>query len=358
MTDISKKLQAALDSQIGKGNIYNIVAAVQSHNRAIDFVGAAGIANPQTGAAMTPDTPYFIASVTKMYTAAIILRLYEEKRVDLNAPISEYLPSSLTQAIHIYKGIDYSDQIRVFHLINQSSGLADHEADKPRQGKSVIDELISGHDRAIDTAEAMEIVRNLKPHFVPGARGKAYYSNANYRLLGAIIENVTGKPMATNFKEMLCAPLGLQRTYLFDWTAPIPGEEPATIYLKGAPAVVPKYLSSNISDGGLVSTASESMIFLRAFFEGQLFDKALFERMMNWNAIFFPLRYGYGLMYFQLPRFFWPSPLPGFIGHSGSTGSFAFTCPSRAIYLAGTVNQISSPAKPFFLMMELVRAIS
>jgi len=355
---IANKLQATLNAQIGKGNIYNLVAAVQSHNRSIDFVGAAGIADPATGAAMTPNTPYFIASVTKMYTAAIVLRLYEEKRVDLNAPISEYLPASLTRAIHVYKGTDYGDQIKVFNLIDQSSGLADHEADKPRGGKSVLDELKAGHDRAIDTAEAMEIVRNLSPHFAPSARGKAYYSNANYRLLGAIIESVTGKPMATNFKEMLCVPLGLQHTYLFDGAAPRSGEAPATIYLKNAPANVPKYLASNISDGGLVSTAAESVIFLRAFFEGQLFDKTLFERMMNWNSIFFPLRYGYGLMYFQLPRFFWPSPLPGFIGHSGSTGSFAFTCPSRSMYLAGTVNQIASPAKPFFVMFDLVRATS
>jgi CubicO group peptidase (beta-lactamase class C family) len=344
-----------LDAQIVKGNIYNIVAAVQSYDRSINFIGAAGIADPQTGAAMTPDTPYFIASVTKMYTAAIIMRLYEEKRVDLNAPISEYLPTSLTHAIHVYKGTDYSDRIKVYNLINQSSGLADYETDKPRGGKSVLDELKAGHDRAIDTAEAMEIVRKLSPHFAPGTRGKAYYSNANYRLLGAIIESVTGKPMARNFEEMICAPLGLQHTYLFDWVAPRSDGNPATIYFKDAPANIPKYLSSNVSDGGLVSTASECMIFLRAFFEGRLFDKTLFERMMNWNSIFFPLRYGYGLMYFHLPRFFWPSPLPEFIGHSGTTGSFAFTCPSRLMYLVGTVNQVS-PAKPFFLMIDLVRA--
>jgi D-alanyl-D-alanine carboxypeptidase len=358
MTGIAKRLQEVLDAQIGRGNICNVVAAVESHSRNFALIGAAGISDPHTGAAMTPETPYFIASVTKMYTAAIILRLYEERRIDLNALISDYLPDSLTRAIHVYKGTDCSDRIRVFHLINHSSGLADYEADKPRNGKSVIDELKSGQDRSIDTAEALEIVRKLKPRFVPGARGKAYYSNTNYRLLGAIIENVTGKTMAASFEEMLCAPLGLQHTYLFDWTAPKARDAPATIYLKASPANVPKYLSSNISDGGLVSTASESMIFLRAFFEGRLFDKALFERMMNWNAIFFPLRYGYGLMYFRLPRLFWPRPLPEFIGHSGSTGSFAFTCPSRSIYLAGTVNQIASPAKPFFLMMALVRAIT
>lgn len=77
---IAQKLQAVLDARIGKGSIHNTVAAVQSHDRSIDFVGTAGIADPQTGAAMTPDTPYFIASVTKMYTAAVILRLYEQKR--------------------------------------------------------------------------------------------------------------------------------------------------------------------------------------------------------------------------------------------------------------------------------------
>jgi D-alanyl-D-alanine carboxypeptidase len=120
----------------------------------------------------------------------------------------------------------------------------------------------------------------------------------------------------------------------------------------------PEYLSSNVSDGGLVSTASECVIFLRAFFEGQLFDQALLERMMTWNSIFFPLRYGYGLMYFQLPQFVSLRPLPEFVRHSGSTGSFAFTCPSRSMYLAGTINQIASPAKPFFLMSNLVNAAS
>jgi CubicO group peptidase (beta-lactamase class C family) len=356
MIEKVKKLQAVLDAQIGKENIHNVVAAVQSHDQSIDFVGAAGIANPQTGAAMTPDTPYFIASVTKMYTAAIVMRLYEQKRVDLDAPISQYLPASLTRGIHIYKGTDYSDRIKVSELVNQSSGLADHEVDKPRGGKSVLDELKAGHDRSIDTAEAIEIVRGLAPHFPPGTRGKAYYSNLNYRLLGAIIESVTGQSMAANFEQSIFTPLGLRHTYLYDWTAPHTNEIPATIYLKGAPANVPKYLASNTSDGGLVSTASECVIFLRAFFEGGLFDKALFEQMMTWNSLFFPLRYGYGLMYFKLPRFFWPTPLPEFVGHSGSTGSFAFVCPSQSMYFAGTVNQIASPPKPFFLMISLLRA--
>lgn len=358
MDGIANKLQSVLDKQIGKGNVYNVVAAVQSHDRSIDFVGSAGIADAHTGAAMTQDTPYFIASVTKMYTAALVMRLHEENLVDLDAPISKYLPASLTRAIHVYKGTDYSDQIKVSELIAQTSGLPDHETDKPKGGKSVMDELKAGEDRAIDTEEAIDIVRTLSPRFAPGTPGKAHYSNANYRLLGAIIESITEKPMAANFEEMIFAPLGLRNTYLFDWTAPHSDETLATIYFKKAPAIIPEYLSSNVSDGGLVSTGPECLVFLRAFFEGHLFDKALLDRMTTWNSIFFPLRYGYGLMYFKLPRLFWPRPLPEFVGHSGSTGSFAFTCPSRSLYLAGTVNQVASPSRPFFLMIDLVRAAS
>jgi D-alanyl-D-alanine carboxypeptidase len=351
-----QKLQAALNHQIGKGNIHNVVAAVQSFDRNINFVGAAGVANPVSGAVMNPDTPYFIASVTKMYTAAIIIRLCQEKRIDLDAPITKYLPDSMTRGIHIFKGNDYSDRIKVANLIEQSSGLADHEADKPRGGKSILDDLKAGNDRYIETADAIQIVRGLPSKFPPGTGNQAYYSNTNYRILGAIIETITGKPMAQNFKEMIIEPLGLHHTYLFDWKASQSDEAIATIFLNNTPTYVPKYLSSNISDGGLVSTASECVTFLRAFFDGRLFDKSFLEKMMHWKSIFFPLRYGYGLMYFKLPRFFWPTPLPEFIGHSGSTGSFAFVCPSKSMYLAGTVNQITNPSKPFFLMINLVRA--
>ncbi len=306
---------------------------------------------------MTNDTPYFIASVSKIYTATIVMQLYKEKRIDLDASISKYLPASLINGIHVYKGTDYSNEIKVSELIAQTSGIADYEGDKPKGGKSVMDELMSGQDLAIDTEKAIEIVRTLSPRFAPGKPGKAHYSNTNYRLLGAIIESVTEKSMATNIDEMISAPLGLKNTYLFDWTTPHSDTTPATVYIKKAPAIIPKYLSSNISDGGIVSTASECLTFLRAFFDGRLFDKTLLDRMMTWNSIFFPLRYGYGLMYFKLPRFFWPSSLPEFIGHSGSTGSFAFSCPSKSLYLVGIVNQVS-PIKPYFLMIDLVRAAS
>ena len=78
--------------------------------------------------------------------------------------------------------------------------------------------------------------------------------------------------------------------------------------------------------------------------------------MTHWNGMFFPMRYSYGLMLFPLPRFSWPTPLPEFAGRSGSTGAFAFLCASRSLCLTGTINQVASPARPFFVMINLVRA--
>ncbi|NWG15028.1 MAG: beta-lactamase family protein [Chloroflexi bacterium] len=351
------KFQTLLDKQIGRGNIYNIVAGVQSGDGSISLAGAAGTANPKTGAAMTINTPYFIASITKMFTAAVILKLHEQKQISLDDPISKYLPAAMIEGIHIYRGVDNSSQLKVYQLVNQTSGLADYETDKPRGGRSVLDDLKAGQDRAINTEEAIAITRRLSPRFEPGAAGgtKAHYSNGNYRLLGGIIDAVTGKSTSANFEEKIFAPLGLERTYVYDPAAPHDDQTPATVYLKNTPAHIPQYIASNIPDGSLVSTVSENLTFLRGFFEGKLFDKTLFTRMMRWSSLFFPVRYGYGMMYFKMPRLLWPfRAMPELIGHSGSTGSFAYWNPARSLYIAGTINQIAAPAKPFFLMVQLL----
>ena len=352
---VQEVLQSILEKQIGKNNIKNITVSVQSADRKIDYCGAAGSADPDTGEIMKSDTPYFIASVSKMYTAAIILGLYQEHLIELDSPASAYIPHSLIDGIHVYRGTDYSTQITVRQLLNQTSGLADFETEKFPDGTCLMDELTAGNDRCVSTEEAVNMVRKLAPHFPPGTPGKAYYSNTNYRLLGSLIEAVSGKSMAENYQERICGPLGLTDTYLFDWTRPHE-RKPAVLFIKDKPANVPKYLSSNVSDGGLVSTAAENLIFLRAFFEGRLFDRSLVEKAQTWNRIFFPMKYGWGLMYFKLPRIMTIIPLPALVGHSGSTGSFAFFCPEQSIYLAGTLNQVGSPQAPFMLMMKLLRA--
>jgi D-alanyl-D-alanine carboxypeptidase len=356
MIDVGRKLQRVIESQIGRSDVYSLVAALESTDHRIAFAGAAGVSEPRSGQQMTVDTPYFIGSVSKMYTAAIIMMLHQTRQIELGAPISRYLAGEMIRGINVSDGRDRSAEIRVVDLLAQTSGVADYEMGRPRGARSVMDRLKAGEDWSITTEEAVEIVRQLPARFAPATPGKAHYSNLNYRLLGEIIEAITGRSMSANLAERICEPLGLQSTYAFDFQGPRRGNPPAILYLKRRPANVPMYLSSDIATGNVVSTARESMLFLRAFFEGGLFDAHLLGDMMQWNRMFFPMRYGYGLMLFQLPRFFWPTSLPEFAGHSGSTGAFAFLCASRSLYLIGTINQVASPARPFFLMINLVRA--
>jgi D-alanyl-D-alanine carboxypeptidase len=198
-------------------------------------------------------------------------------------------------------------------------------------------------------------VRGLTPKFAPGEGTKAHYSDTNYHLLGTIIESITGEPVAGVFSRLIFEPLGLANTFFFGQEERRSECPPAAIYLGKEPVDLPLFFSSHNTEGGLISTARDNLIFLRGFFEGRLFDLAWFERMTaRWNPIFFPMQYGYGMMRVHLPRVFSPiKPFPEYVGHSGSTGSFAYRCAEKSLYLVGTVNQIADPSRPIRLMMQI-----
>ncbi len=356
------KFQELLDKQMERRYLFNAVAGLQTRDGKINAAAATGIADEKTAEPMTPDKPYFIASITKMYTAAVVLHLYERGKLDLDDPVIKYLPQSLIQGIHVYKGRDYSADIILGQLISHTSGLADYEADKPKGGRSVLDELMAGRDQDLDLDLSLNIVRKLKPHFSPGAKGgrRAHYSNTNYQLLGAVIEEVTGRSIVENFERLIFTPLELAKTYSFNIKTADQHETPARIYLKDEPVDIPLYLTSNVPDGGIVSTVKESIRFLRGFFEGELFDrKLLFLKKARWNKVFPPLiDYGRGIMRIKMPGIIAvPFSLPAYFGHSGSTGSFAYYCPKKEFYAAGTVNQIMNPSLPVRLMMKMGRLV-
>jgi CubicO group peptidase (beta-lactamase class C family) len=353
--DIGPRLQRLADRQIAKKQVHNIALGMQFSGGRID-AAVAGSADARGSIPMTSSTPYYLASITKMYTATVIMKLAGSGKIDLEAPISSYLGPELVEGIHVIAGIDYGGRITVSQLLDQTSGLADYFEGKPKGGVSLVDDLKENRDRALSIEAIVEIVRGLRPKFASGAGGgrKAHYSDTNYALLGAIIETSTGTTVADNFSDRIFAPLGLTNTRVFDHTKEDP--PPAATYFKDRALEIPLAMSSFAPDGGLVSTLAESLRFLRDFFEGELLDKYQLAQMTKrWNPIFFPLQYGYGLMRFDLPR--WMSPFkapPELIGHSGSTGSFAFYHPKRDVYLAGTVNQMDNPGRPYRLMTEMI----
>jgi D-alanyl-D-alanine carboxypeptidase len=340
-----EKLQHVLDKTVDNKKVFGTVVNVSSGSES--WIGSAGN--------LTNQSQYFIASTTKLYITAIILKLRETGQLSLDDKISAYLPSNLMNDLHIYKRVDYSDEITIKHLLSHTSGLPDYFEQKKENGQSLKDELISGEDQRWIFEETITISKKMKPHFKPGQKGKAHYSDTNYQLLGKIIEIVTDMTISQALAKYVFKPLGLEKTYLYQDSN---DTVPATVYYKTEPLPIPMAMTSFGPDGGIVSTASESMVFLKAFFNGKLFPKEYLDEMKDWNKIFFPLQYGIGIARFKLPRIFLPfKPVPELIGHSGLSGAFAYYCPEKDIYFTGTVNQIHNPGLSYKLMIRILNNI-
>jgi hypothetical protein len=113
--------------------IKNCVLFVKKGDGSFTWAGAAGIASQDGQVPMTKDTPIYLASLTKLYTAAAIMRLYEQGTFVLDDPMAKYLPDDLIRGIHVYQGHDYSGEITIAQLLAHTSGIADYYS--PRNPK-------------------------------------------------------------------------------------------------------------------------------------------------------------------------------------------------------------------------------
>jgi len=130
------------------------------------------------------------------------------------------------------------------------------------------------------------------------------------------------------------------------------------VYYKNEHARIPQAMTSFWADGSMVSTSEEILVFVKAFFGGILFPEAYLEEMHDWKKIFFPFQYGTGIVRFKLPWIFSPfRPVPELLGHMGTTGAFAYRCPAKNAYIAGTINQVHNPGLPYKLIIALLNRL-
>jgi len=340
-------------------SVRNCVLSVMKGDGSFSWSGAAGIASQDGQVPMTKDTPIYIASITKLYTATAIMRLYEKGALSLDDPMSRYLPKELIQGIHVYKGKDYSHEITIKELLSHTSGIADYYTEKPKGGKSLFDLFLEKPERSWTVDETIERARDdLEPNFQPGT--DASYSDTNFQLLGKVIETITGKPLHIVYEDFFFRPLGLKHTWLTGRSEPqlAPSAAPADIFYKDMIITNTRSNGAYWADGGIVSTAEECIIFLKALNEGRIVSGDTLKLMHNWHKLQFPLQYGYGTMYFKLPRFItMVMKVPPLWGHSGSTGSFLYYSEDLNLYMAGSINQADSKSKPFRLMLRVMKAI-
>lgn len=314
-------------------HVHGAILCVESGDSSVSWVGATGDRKPEDRV--------LIASVTKLYVTAVLLMLRDQGRLSFGDPMHTYFPGGLLDGLHVLGGTDYTREITIAHLLSNTSGIPDYFYYGKTKGESAMDR-IRADDPAWPLEKAIGSAKAREPKFPPGQKGRVQYSDTNYQLLGAIIEAVSGKWIGDVFGEFLFEPLGLQDTYAFrkrkDMT-------PAPFYFKDQPVRAPRYIASVTAEGGIVSTARETMVFLKAFFGGRFFPvETIGELTAQWNLILFPGQFFFGLGLEKLwtPRFLSPlAPVGDMLGFWGQTGAFAFHNPQKDLYFTGTVNQAS-----------------
>jgi D-alanyl-D-alanine carboxypeptidase len=308
---------------------------------AVSIHGPAGEAHHAAGT-IGVDSPCYFASATKLMVATVLHQLAAEG-LDLDAPVVSVLP---LKALLIVGGRDRTGEITFRQLLSHTSGLPDY-FDSARPKRGLMGALLRGEDRGWSRDDALDIARRMDPVGPPGAR--AFYSDTNYQLLDAVIEAVTGLPVAEALDRRLFRPLGLRQTWLF---ADPTDARPAPLrYRKGA-LVVPRAMASFGGDGGLVTTTREGLVFLRALWAGQ-FGPTDWLTRPPFRPVFFPVTYGEGVMCFALPR--WMTLLrrfPALYGHSGHSGAALFHAPEAGVTIAATVNQVDRPGTVFRLILK------
>lgn len=328
-----------------KKNIYGAVFYVSTDNKDLDLISASG--------EFEVDSRYYIASINKLFISTVVLRLFYSGRIDIKDKISQYLPSDLATGLHVYKGVDYSNQLTIEHLLSLTSGLPCYISDKQSNNKTVMEELEQGFDQPWATDKVFSVVKTMHPHFAPSNNEKAKYGDTNHQILSRIVENIfqdSIKHILTDlFKE-----LGMSNTFVFE---KILEKNFVPLRYKAEILNIPEFLASTQND--IISTAKDQMIFIKAFFQGYFFPKDKLKELKVWKNIFFPFKYGIGLQKFYLPRVLNSfRTTPEILGHCGSVGSIAFYVPEKKLYITGTTNQQAKPQVAFQTLIKIVNRIN
>jgi D-alanyl-D-alanine carboxypeptidase len=243
-------------------------------------VVSSGLANREAASLMSPDAAYFLGSISKTYTAVVVMRLAEEGRLSLDDPIARFLPA-------FPKG----SQITIRHLLAHTSGLKDFYSYlyfRPNR-----QEMIDMVTRHWTPQQLLELAGRFGHWFEPGADWS--YSNTNYYLLGVIAERASGVSLPEAYRRYLYKPLQLKSTWLV-WH-----EEPLSTLPVGYMGHVPGWKHSEMfgelgattlldrspvewGAGGLAASAGDALLFLRALFAGKLLAPASLQAMTDFRS--------------------------------------------------------------------------
>lgn len=215
-----------------------------------------GVASLETEQPVRPDTLFQIGSISKVFTATLAMRLVEEGALDLDRPVSSYLPDLRLADERALR------EITLGHLLSHTSGLEGDRFDDYGRGDDAL-------------AKAIAEFHTLRQLTVPGALWT--YCNSGFYLAGAVVERVTGTTFEAAMRERLFEPLGLERTFLFaDEAIAYPLAVGHTQEPEADPEIARRYPLPRCVNaaGGVISTVGELLRFAKLHLEDGAVDGA------------------------------------------------------------------------------------
>lgn len=248
-----------------------------------------GFSNVEKKKEANADTKYRIGSISKTFTAVLVLQAVEESRLNPEQNLSEYFPA-----------IPNADEITIAQLLHHQSGIHNF-TDNP--------DYLTWNTEPKSKEDMVDIIVKGGSDFTPGT--KTEYSNSNYVLLSFILEEVYRKPFSKLLEAKILKPLKLKNTFFGGKINPDKNEALSYQYFGKWQLQPETDMSIPLGAGGIVSTPKDINIFAQALFDGKLLKQESLEQMKK-------MENGFGMGLFQIPFY----DKIGF-GHTGGIDGFA-----------------------------------
>jgi CubicO group peptidase (beta-lactamase class C family) len=253
---VDSKMEQYLRAAESTGRFHGAVLVSKNGKVLVDK--GYGWMNAESKAVANQHTRYQIGSVTKQFTATIILKLAEQGKLTLSDKLEQYFP-----------GLPNGKEITIEHLLTHTSGLYNYT-----NSRKFMD---SASHMPATQAGMLAWFRTFQPDFSPGE--KFSYSNTGYMMLGYISEKVSGKSYESLVREMIFRPLGMDQSG-FDFTHLVSPDKAKGYYALVPGQVVPaKIVDSSVSfsAGAIYSTTADLYKWNRSLFSGSLLTPEAYQ---------------------------------------------------------------------------------
>jgi len=288
---MGRRMQMALDAAVAEYKVPGAIFALRDMNGDAR-IWTSGRADLETGEPMSKDLYFAIGSVTKSYTATMVLQLVDDGLVKLDGPIGTYLPGLVPR----------ENDITIRHLLGMRSGLGDYGTN-PEFAK-----FLETDPLRVFTPEQL-VKLSLDKTGEPDREFR--YTNANYILLGMLIEKVTNNSLQDEMKRRILQPLGMSHTFmLMEMKMPTPYAR--GYYYEEGKVGDGTYLSHpsvTWTAGGIVSTVADQLIWAKALVEGRLLSPRSHSEQFTMKPAPSKQNFDYGLGVVNLN---------GLLGHGGN----------------------------------------